>query len=82
MTKSKWGSTQPSKEDYSIDQTHAGQTEVSSTVQVAEKQYRYHCPRCTGNAIVTTNKMIGVKVTCANCKNEIELNDLNNYFEV
>jgi formylmethanofuran dehydrogenase subunit E len=45
-------------------------------------KFEYLCSKCTNIAIKTSNKMLGVKVVCESCKEEIELNNVKNYKKI
>lgn len=44
--------------------------------------YQYLCPSCTGVAIKTSNKMLGVPVNCQNCDKLIQLDDKQRYTKI
>lgn len=50
--------------------------------KIEKKLYRYVCPACTGTAIETTNKMLGVQVQCISCGKLITLNQEANYIKL
>ena len=45
-------------------------------------KFRYLCPACTNNAVESSNKMMGVKVTCPNCGHEIVTDDANRWLNL
>jgi len=55
---------------------------VKKTNDQPKMKYRYVCPACTNNAIFTSSKMIGNKVTCQSCGKEIILENMNNYIKI
>lgn len=62
--------------------SNPNQAPKESTKKVDEKpvaKFHYLCPSCTKVAIVTTNKMLGVEVDCAECGTRIKLDDPNRY---
>jgi len=45
-------------------------------------KFKYLCPACTNVAIESSNKMMGVKITCKVCGKEIVLNELNRWVKI
>ena len=55
---------------------------VEEIKQPVKMKFRYACPACTGTAIETSNKMLGVDVDCQNCGTRIKLDDENAYIKI
>lgn len=56
--------------------------EVQKTSSTPNYKFKYACPACTGTAIETSNKMLGVEVDCQNCGIRIKLDDENAYIKI
>jgi transcription elongation factor Elf1 len=42
-------------------------------------KYRYICPACTFDAILTSTKELGTIVICTHCQKQIKLDNPNNF---
>lgn len=47
------------------------ESKFENTENTNVKRFRYVCPACTNTAILTSSKMIGIKITCEKCAKEI-----------
>lgn len=54
----------------------------SAQSKAKSESFRYLCPACTNDAIVSSNKMIGVEVDCQHCGKRIKLDDPQRYLKI
>lgn len=55
---------------------------IEHSEETPKSKFKYLCPACTGVAIETSNKMLGVEVDCQSCGKRVKLDDEKNYVKV